>query len=339
MDWRNVSAGSDSDGAWAVYGQSIVRQGWAWVGSSVQVVGVHGFPPPHPLAGQGLKQWSPARYGPLDVTNNGAVTDDSQSYDIYTQIAQLLKHPGRVDPFDGMRAQRVYAAGGSQSAQFLVRYYNYLQPQTNAFDGFLATQGGPAPRPNQRTKILKLYTETDVARQAPLRVVNSSTTHTWEIAGAPHMPSIWQSADKNDFRGNAAVFRDLGVDFPPAKCTKPWPSPVESWIDGSQPEHRRRRRRRSRLPESQASPCTRSFATSVGSPAAAFACRPWPCQPRSWRATINRRVPTPSTASACSSAHARHSIRRRLRHCIQTAPPIRATCGASSMIWSPNKSC
>jgi hypothetical protein len=129
-----------------------------------------------------------------------------------------------------MRAQRVYAAGGSQSAQFLVRYYNYLQPQTNAFDGFLATQGGPAPRPNQRTKILKLYTETDVARQAPLRVVNSSTTHTWEIAGAPHMPSIWQSADKNDFRGNAAVFRDLGVDFPPAKCTKPWPSPVENWM-------------------------------------------------------------------------------------------------------------
>jgi hypothetical protein len=230
VEWRNASAGTDGDGGWATSGELFVRDGWAWVGASVQMVNVHGFPPPHPLAGQGLKQWSPMRYGQLDVTNNGAVTDDSQAYDIYTQIAQLLKHPGNVDPFGGMRVQRVYASGGSQSARFLVRYYNYIQPQTNAFDGFMATMGGEAPRLNQRTKIFKLYTESDVARQAPIRVANSATTHTWEIAGAPHMPSIFQSSDRNDFRGTATALRDLGAGFPPAQCARPWPSPVENWM-------------------------------------------------------------------------------------------------------------
>ena len=166
VDWQNVSSGHDVDTEWAESGDFFVRSGWAWVGASVQRVSVHGASPPSPLAGQGLKQWSPARYGLLDLTNDGAVTDDSPSFDIYSQVAQLLKHPRRVNLFEGMRVRRVYAAGNSQSAQFLGRYYNHVQPLAGLFDGFLLDKGGESPRLDQRTKVFKVYTEADVPRQA-----------------------------------------------------------------------------------------------------------------------------------------------------------------------------
>lgn len=88
VDWQNVSGGNDVDSEWAYAGEFFVRSGWIWVGASVQRVGVDGFDLPNPFAGRDLKQWSPTRYGSLDVTNGGTVTDDSQSYDIYPQIGK-----------------------------------------------------------------------------------------------------------------------------------------------------------------------------------------------------------------------------------------------------------
>jgi hypothetical protein len=235
VDWQNVSAGHDTDTEWAEAGDFFVRAGWAWVGASVQRVGVHGMNPPSPIAGQGLKQWSPARYGELDLTNGGTVTDDSQAFDVYSQVAQLLKHPQRGSPFDGMRVRRVYAGGNSQSAQFLVRYYNHIQPLTGLYDGFLIDKGGESPRLDLRTKLFKVYTEADVGRQASLRVPDTDVTHTWETTGAPHMPSAWQSLDKNDFRATAGAIaaREFGLTGSPltsAQCVHPYPSPVESWV-------------------------------------------------------------------------------------------------------------
>ena len=66
--------------------------------------------------------------------------------DIYSQVAETLKHPQGVNPFEGMRVQRVYAAGASQSASFLVRYYNSIQPQAKLHDGFLVSIGGGQPQ-------------------------------------------------------------------------------------------------------------------------------------------------------------------------------------------------
>jgi hypothetical protein len=48
----------------------LVRAGYAYVGVSAQRVGVQ-VPP------GGLTAWSPGRYGSLDVTDNGTITDDS----------------------------------------------------------------------------------------------------------------------------------------------------------------------------------------------------------------------------------------------------------------------
>ena len=54
VEWQNVTAGYDLDALW---NRRRLREGYAWVGVSVQRVGVNQ-----------LRGWSPTRYGSLDVT-------------------------------------------------------------------------------------------------------------------------------------------------------------------------------------------------------------------------------------------------------------------------------
>ena len=128
VDWQNVTAGHDIDTEWGGPGGFFVRHGWTWVGASVQRVGVNGATT-GATANLGLRQWSPSRYGALDLTNGGTVLDDSQSYDVYTQIARLAKQgpSSGPNPFAGLDVRDVYAGGVSQSATFLIRYYNAIQ--------------------------------------------------------------------------------------------------------------------------------------------------------------------------------------------------------------------
>jgi Alpha/beta hydrolase domain len=126
VDWQNVTAGHDIDTEWGTSGDYFVRNGWTWIGASVQRVGVNGATT-GATANLGLKQWNPTRYAPLDLTNAGAVLDDSQSFDVYTQIAQLAKGSSRNNPLAELKLSKVYAAGASQSARFLGVYYNTVQ--------------------------------------------------------------------------------------------------------------------------------------------------------------------------------------------------------------------
>jgi hypothetical protein len=108
-EWQNVTAGYDLDAMWGASFEHIIRSGYAWVGISAQRVGVQGDP-------NGLKNWSPLRYGSLDVTKGGTITDDALSYDIYAQAMQAIRHPAGVSPLGTLVAQRVLAIGASQSA-------------------------------------------------------------------------------------------------------------------------------------------------------------------------------------------------------------------------------
>lgn len=233
VDWQNVTAGYDADVEWGQAGAFFVRAGWAWVGASVQRIGVHGFDPPNRLAGRGLKQWSPERYASLDVTAGGSVSDDSQSYDIYSQVARLVRRTtGGV--FNGLAVRRVYAAGASQSASYVVRYYNSLQRSTKAFDAFMVTIGGGAPRLDEPAKLMKVYTEGEVARfMAGQRVADTSTVRTWEIAGAPHVGTALMSADPNEQAVLGGLLgREMGAVSPVSarQCSRPHPSTVEGWL-------------------------------------------------------------------------------------------------------------
>jgi hypothetical protein len=232
VDWQNVTAGHDIDTEWGGAGDFFVRHGWVWVGASVQRVGVNGATT-GATAKLGLKQWSPTRYGPLDLTNGGTVLDDSQSYDVYTQIARLVKQgpSSGLNPFAGLHVRDVYAGGVSQSATFLIRYYNAVQAAAGVYDGFLVGLGGGAPRADVGTKLMKVYTETDVlGSQAALRVPDSATIRTWEVAGGSHVPASAVSPNPTDFRATLGGIqtREYGP-APPVDCRNPGPSDVEVW--------------------------------------------------------------------------------------------------------------
>jgi hypothetical protein len=65
VEWYNVSQGHDGEYEWFQSYAHLVRSGYAWVGVSAQSVGVNA-----------LKEWSPARYGGLDVARGGTVIGD-----------------------------------------------------------------------------------------------------------------------------------------------------------------------------------------------------------------------------------------------------------------------
>ncbi|HEX5493841.1 MAG TPA: alpha/beta hydrolase domain-containing protein [Mycobacteriales bacterium] len=234
VDWQNVTAGHDIDTEWGTSGDFFIRHGWTWIGASVQRVGVNGADP-GPTAGLGLREWNPRRYGSLDLTAGGTVTDDSQSFDVYTQIAEMTRSTSRGNPLADLRIRHVYAAGASQSARFLGVYYNTVQPLRHVYDGFLLalSNSSLAPRPEVGTKVMRVDTESDLflGQGIPsLRVPDNPTLRTWEIAGASHVPAYAEATDPNDFRATLGGIQTR--EFGPAEpfdCLNPGPSQVESW--------------------------------------------------------------------------------------------------------------
>lgn len=233
VDWQNVTAGHDIDTEWGTNADYIVRHGWTYIGASVQRVGVNGNPVGTPTGGLGLTQWSPTRYGSLDLTAGGTVVDDSQSFDVYTQIGRLAKGTSRTNPLSDLRLRHVYAGGASQSARFLGVYYNTVQPIARVYDGVLLAIGGSAlpPRPEVGTKVFRVYTENDALRGIAVnRVPDSNVLRTWEIAGASHVPAYATTEDQADFRATLGGIqtREFGAAAP-LQCVNPGPSQIQSW--------------------------------------------------------------------------------------------------------------
>ncbi|NLV54485.1 MAG: hypothetical protein GXY13_02605, partial [Acidimicrobiales bacterium] len=148
VEWLNVSAGADSSPDYTYLVDELVRGGYAWVGVSVQSIGVEGgdvavMTPVSEFAGagQGLKAIDAERYG--DLTHPG----DAFSYDIFTQVARALRTPGDVDALGGLEVERLLGVGESQSAFTLTSYIDGVQPLTGAFDGFLVHSRGGAAAP------------------------------------------------------------------------------------------------------------------------------------------------------------------------------------------------
>jgi Alpha/beta hydrolase domain len=235
VDWQNVTAGHDIDTEWGTSGDFFVKHGWTYIGASVQRVGVNGNPVGTPTGGLGLVQWSPTRYGSLDLTAGGTILDDTQSFDVYSQVARLAKGRSRSNPLSGLRLREVLAGGASQSARFLGLYYNTIQPLSHAYDGFLIAIGNSALPPQQSvgTKVIRVDTENDLFRGIgvpSLRIPDNAALRTWEIAGASHVPAYSTSTDPTDFRATLGGIqtREFGA-APPLDCQNPGPSQVESW--------------------------------------------------------------------------------------------------------------
>ncbi len=203
VEWLNVSSGMDADPDFGFLHEELLAHGSAYVAVSAQAVGIHGggglvLPIPD-FEVQALQEWDPERYDALEHPG------DEYSYDIFSQVAALLRRPGDLDPLDGLRPTHVIAAGESQSAMRMVTYVNAVQPVADAFDGFLIHSRGvgsaplnpasEAPQPDVvhirsdlDVPVLQLQTETDLffLGSHASRQEDTDLLRTWEVAGTAH---------------------------------------------------------------------------------------------------------------------------------------------------------
>jgi Alpha/beta hydrolase domain len=200
VEWLNVSGGLDADPDWLFTHAYLLREGYASVAVSAQFVGVEGGSSPLGL-NLSLKAVNPARYGTL------VHPGDSFSYDIYSQVAQALRHPIGAGIMGGLPVERILATGESQSAFRMVTYVNAVHPIVGLYDGFLihSRSGGAAPlaqspqtpvgaptpsfiRTDVDVPVLTFQTETDVTALGShaIRQPDTAQIRLWEVAGTAH---------------------------------------------------------------------------------------------------------------------------------------------------------
>jgi alpha/beta hydrolase family protein len=197
VEWLNVTANLEGAADFMQMQEELLRQGYGWVGVGAQAAGVNS-------PRSGLKDFDKARYGSLQHPG------DAYSYDIFSQAADALRHPGAVNPLGGLTIARLLATGRSQSAFRLVTYINAVHPTARLFDGYLihsrganasgftaeglardAENPGPAGahvRTDIDVPVLDLQTEGDMVALRAHLTHQPPFAHyrRWEIAGAAH---------------------------------------------------------------------------------------------------------------------------------------------------------
>jgi hypothetical protein len=175
VEWFNVTNQYDTDVLWLYQKEFFIREGYAWVGVSAQNVGLS-------AAQTGLKAWSPARYGTLDVTNGGKITGDALAADIYSQAGTAVRHVPAV--LGGLKPTYVIAAGQSQSAGRLGPYLNGPHHRAPVYDAALLTVSNQALRPDIRIPVIKVLSETE--RDSARRQPDMDKVRVWPVTGSTH---------------------------------------------------------------------------------------------------------------------------------------------------------
>src|SRR5262249_25437212 len=130
VEWNNVTSGHDLDIDWYQAGDYFISRGYAWIGVTPQRIGV-----------AALKVWNAKRYESLDVTEDGQITNDALSYDIFSDVARAIRKPGPVSLLGGLKVERIIATGHSQSAARLGTYVNSVHPLDPVYDAVVLHGG------------------------------------------------------------------------------------------------------------------------------------------------------------------------------------------------------
>jgi len=124
-EWINVTAG-DAETLWPGGHPTLMLEGHAYVGMSIQRVGV-----------ANIQAWDPVRYGSLNHPG-----DDPHANRILEQCIQAIRNPTGVDPMGGLRPQYVIVTGDSQSAGLIVDYIEQGYEIKGLIDGWMPGRGG-----------------------------------------------------------------------------------------------------------------------------------------------------------------------------------------------------
>jgi hypothetical protein len=190
VEWLNDTTGGDQDPVWSELYSQLLNKGYAYIGVTAQTAGM-----------SDLKTWDATRYGKLGDSNDG------QSYDIFTQAAQLVR-TANATVLGGLVPKKVIGAGDSQSAFRVDTYVDAVQPLTHAFDGFLAVGRAVVPAPiggglvaaspfpalirtDNTAPMIQLNTQGDILEldDGVARQPDNAFLRTWELAGAAHIDS------------------------------------------------------------------------------------------------------------------------------------------------------
>jgi hypothetical protein len=190
VEWMNATSNYDVEALWFRAHEFFLRDGYAWVGITAQ-----SGPITHPTLG--LKQFSPLRYGALDLTAGGRFTNgDPLAYDVFAQGVQAIRHAGVLGPL-GARLKKVVGTGVSQSAGRLSVYLNAIQVRGEpVLDAVLLYIGGERLRTDLGLPIIKLLSETEYtsppsANEIAALQPDTERLRTWSMAGTSH--SDWAS--------------------------------------------------------------------------------------------------------------------------------------------------
>jgi hypothetical protein len=214
VEWLNVTGGLDVPAVWMPTHRHLVRDGYTWVGVSIQQVGIEGG---GVMPGFGLRQTAPDRYESLQHPG------DAFAFDMFTQIGRALR--SELEQTYALRVERVIAVGASQSAIYLTTYVNSIDAREAVFDAFLLQgRAGAASaiegwafgdgaerrarlagrdhiRADVRVPVMVVQSETDVLGRLaylPARQPDGERFRLWEVAGAAHCDTYFLCASPHD---------------------------------------------------------------------------------------------------------------------------------------------
>lgn len=213
VEWFNVSFNFDIDIEWPALRDQVLRDGYAYVGVSVQTVGLN-------FLTTNLAQ----RYGTLVHPDPFPPTGNPQlgSFGIFGQVGKALRAGSAtgVDALGGLAPRELIAVGQSQSAGRLATYSQTIHNvQTErVYDAFLLNAGPPTVQANVPTIVVN--SELEIPRinaLPPAAFADTASYRMWQVAGGPHTPVPTTENVR------ALVVRDLtpGSDAAFPRCAYP----------------------------------------------------------------------------------------------------------------------
>ena len=258
VEWINSALAWERAPIWITGHTEILREGHALVAVSALSWGVEG------LGDDGLplylKAVNPDRYGSLNHPGN------SFSYDIFSQVGEVIRNPESIDVLGGLEARQILAVGSATAATYLVTYINAVHPLYNPYRGYLlrGRLGGSYPlseppqqpidspetvriRTDLNVPVLTVQSESDLFVFGFIddRQEDSDLLRLWEVAGTSHTNAYTLADGINDTGDDPEYYvlkeNDEGCDLPVNSAPTSWwlntaISAISKWaLNGSLP--------------------------------------------------------------------------------------------------------